>query len=345
MAKVAWWAQEQVGDGGAAGGGGAAAGAAGDSAAAAGGAAGAAGGAAAGAAGAAAGDGKTIMTGGGAAADGKAVAPPAWPENWRQLHTTDDKKLKQLERYASPSAALDALFEAQKKISSGELKAAPAPFPADGTDEQKTAWRKDNGLPAKPEEYDLTFEDGTKISDEDKGMVGEFAKAAFDLNMSPAHTKGAIGAYLKIRDKEIDALMAKDTATRTENDNKLRQEWGGDYQRNINMIKGLLAQAPNGLAERMAIRRTGEGVPFGNDIDAMRWLADIARKVNPAIAVVPNAGQNVSGAIDDEIKAIETLMNSPKGSPEHKKYWDDDATQKRYRELLGARAGLQAQAK
>lgn len=285
------------------------------------------------------------MTGGGAAADGKAVAPPAWPENWRQLHTTDDKKLKQLERYASPSAALDALFEAQKKISSGELKAAPAPFPADGTDEQKTAWRKDNGLPAKPEEYDLTFEDGTKISDEDKGMVGEFAKAAFDLNMSPAHTKGAIGAYLKIRDKEIDALMAKDTATRTENDNKLRQEWGGDYQRNINMIKGLLAQAPNGLAERMAIRRTGEGVPFGNDIDAMRWLADIARKVNPAIAVVPNAGQNVSGAIDDEIKAIETLMNSPKGSPEHKKYWDDDATQKRYRELLGARAGLQAQAK
>src|SRR3990172_7165987 len=58
----------------------------------------------------------------------EATPPGDCPADGRQQYAGDDpKKLSRLERYASPKAALDALFAAQQRISSGELKAALSP--------------------------------------------------------------------------------------------------------------------------------------------------------------------------------------------------------------------------
>jgi hypothetical protein len=64
-------------------------------------------------------------------------------------------------------------------VSSGELK-ANVPFPEKGTDEEKAAWRKDAGIPDKPEAYDLKFEDGFVVGEDDKPMVDELPQAAHE---------------------------------------------------------------------------------------------------------------------------------------------------------------------
>lgn len=263
--------------------------------------------------------------------------PAGWGENWRQEYSADEKVQKRLERYQSPKAVIDALIAAQNKISSGELKAS-VPFPAKGTDEEKAAWRTENGVPAKVEDYDLKFDDGTTIAEHDKPMVDEYLKAVHEINMPAGQAKASVAAYLKIRDKQIADMEAKDAEVRRENEDTLRAEWGADYRKNLNLIDGLLSSAPNGLKDRLANRRTADGVPFGNDVDALRWMADLARQINPVASVVPGEGSNMASAIDTEIAAIEKTMKT-----DRKAYNADAKMQARYQELLGAQDRLKKQ--
>ena len=94
------------------------------------------------------------------------------PNHWNDVPTYD-KKLKKLGRYASPQAALDALFNAQARISSGELK---APLKEDATPEEKAAWRAENNIPETPDKYELKLSDGLIVGDADKPLVDDFLK-------------------------------------------------------------------------------------------------------------------------------------------------------------------------
>src|SRR5215471_1543289 len=106
--------------------------------------------------GAGAGAGTGSGSGAGAAADrgagagaGSAVGDRPWyGEDWRErLAGSDAKKLDQLKRYADPSAFASAHFGLTDRIARGELKAPAKPLAADATAEQKTEWRKEQGLP------------------------------------------------------------------------------------------------------------------------------------------------------------------------------------------------------
>ena len=69
-----------------------------------------------------------------------------------------------------------------------------------------------------------------------------------------------------------------------------------------------------------------------NSPEVLAWFNDVARKVNPAGTVVPNANNPVQ-AIDDEIKALESKMGMPE-------WYKDTQSQERYRELVNARSNL-----
>ncbi len=85
----------------------------------------------------------------------------AWGEDWREkLAKGDEKKLKSLQRFASPEALTDSYMSAAERIRSGELKTV---LPKDAKPEELAAWRKENGIPETPDKYDLTFESGLVI--------------------------------------------------------------------------------------------------------------------------------------------------------------------------------------
>jgi hypothetical protein len=68
--------------------------------------------------------------------------------------------------------------------------------------------------------------------------------------------------------------------------------------------------------------------------DAMRFLLDMALEVNPATVLVPGAGDNLAGAITDELAELKTLMGN-----KNSEYWKGakaEGHQKRYAELLEA---------
>lgn len=263
------------------------------------------------------------------------VATPAatdWAPNWRDMISSDEKHKKTLDRFASPKALYESYESLRGRVSNGELKAV-TPFPDKGTDEQKAQWRAENGVPAKVEDYDLKFENGLVIGEADKPLIDGFLKNALDKNMPTTHAKAAVEFYYKAQEEAQAAREKTDGEFRKASEDALRAEWGAEFRTNVNRIGALLdATGPAGLKDQLMTARLADGSVLGNNPAALRWLADVARQLNPVATVVPNAGANVATAIDDEIKQIETTMRK-----DRKAYNLDTKMQARYMELLTAR--------
>lgn len=273
--------------------------------------------------------------GNGAVKGDGAGAGPVWPDNWRELYAgADEKKLQRLSRYASPSAAFDAMLAAQSKISAGEMKST-VPFPDKGTPEEQNAWRKEHGVPEAPDKYDLNFGDGLVIGDEDQPIVKSFLTAAHGAHMPAETAKAALKWYIEERDRMAEAQYQQDVAFKTESEDALRAEWGQDFTRNRNLIKNLLASAPEGLAERLMQGRLSDGKPIGSDPAALKWLIGLSLELNPTGTVLPAGGGDRGAVVDDEISQIEKFMRENRQA-----YNKDEKKQARLRDLYTMRDKL-----
>ena len=258
-----------------------------------------------------------------------------WPEDWKNtISKGDEKRANVLGRYASPEAVADALIAAQAKIRSGELKSS---LPEKANDKQLADWRKDNGIPEKPEDYDLKFESGLVIGADDKPFIDEFLKSAHSKNLSPDQVKSSIEWYYDTQNKQAEAQLEKDEAESQETQDKMYSEWGNDTRRNVNLINSVLSRFPEEVADSLKSARLADGTAIFNNYDVMRTFLGMALEMNPAGISTPAGGGDVMQTLNDEIASIKSLMSAPEGSKEHSKYWKDQKVQDRYRTLIEQR--------
>lgn len=251
----------------------------------------------------------------------------AWPDNWREQYAGgDEKKLAQLSRYSSPSAAFDGLIAAKTKLSSGEMRST-APFPEKGTDAEKAAWREQNGIPATADGYKYD----QSLSENDKAFVESLSKFAHEKNIPQSHANAFMGYLLNLEQSENEAMLQQDKQWEQEGEDKLRAEWGNEFRRNINLIGGLLDTAPAGVKDAIMGGRLADGMPIGSNPDVLRFFADLALQINPVSTLVPSSGDPGKG-IQDRIEEIEKFMKT-----NSKEYYKDEKLQEEYRNLLDAR--------
>jgi hypothetical protein len=282
----------------------------------------------AGAAGEASGDASGADAGAG---DANKVAATDWPEDWRQKYAgTDDKLLKRMERYASPKAALDALVAAQEKLRSG---AKPVALKADASAEEVAAWRQENGIPAKAEDYDISLPDGLVIGEIDKPIVDGFLKMAHGENMTPDNVKKSLAWYYAEQDRQREMAEERDHESRAQAEETLREEWGQDYKRNALIANQFLDQAPEGLKDRIMGARLADGAPMGNDPAFLNFLVNLSREMNPVASVMPGSGTNAMQAMETEIAGYEKRMRDDRDG-----WFKDKKAQSRYQELITAKS-------
>lgn len=267
----------------------------------------------------------------------QAASSGEWPADWRKRIAGDDEKvIKQLERFASPKALADSYRELAGKLSRGELR---APLPKDATPEQLAEWRKTHGIPEAPEKYDLTLPDGLVIGDADKPAVDAVVKALHAQNATPEQVKATLTTYFQFREAEVQRIQEQDVEHRDEVDAMLRDEWQGDYRKNVNLTAAFLQSAPKGVGDKIMNARMPDGRALANDPDTLRWLVSLARETNPSASVVPGASDPAK-AMSDEIAQIESLMGDRNSA-----YWKGpkaEPMQARYRELLNARERIKS---
>lgn len=266
----------------------------------------------------------TTTTTDGAAATNDA-AKGVWPEDWQARMAGEDKdELKQVSRYQSPTDIWKKARSLEKRLSSGEFKAV---LPKDPKPEEIAAWRKDNGIPDKPESYDLK---DLKIPAADKEIVGAFLKSAHDANMTPDQAKVAVGNYYAIQEQQSKARAQKDDEQRHAALDSLNADWGGSFRRNVNLIEGtVLAAFPEDVRTLIKSARLPDGTALFNNVAALKGLAALALQINPAGIVAPAGGGDLAKPALQEYKELQTLMREKRSV-----YNKDPSKQARMIELI-----------
>lgn len=272
----------------------------------------------------------------------------AWGEKWREeLSGGDAKKLSQLQRYASPTDYVNATFALRQKMDSGELKAAATKPPENATPEQMTEWRKENGIPEKPEGYLEGLPDGVVIGDQDKKMFGTFAEAMHKANMPPAAVHAALGWYYSNFENIEAEQVTADKQTLASSEDAMRSAWGADYRTNTNMISSYLStlagqDGKNVVADALMSARAGDGTPLLHMPQMLGWLATLAREAGGAITVPAAQGMTQAATVESRINEIEAMMKPT--SPQYRNYLSNPAIEAEYRKLIEARERLKARA-
>lgn len=255
-------------------------------------------------------------------------SPPANPfeglgEDWRQQlvsgagYDGDDatKRMTQMERFIDPGAMVKSLFDAQDKIRKGEMSSG---LPENATDEQVADWRKANDIPATAADYNLALDQGLVLGEDDQRIMELVYQVGHAENISNTAMSKLVNAQLAGRAIEMQAMLQKDTVQQQEAAAIMKTTWGGDFERNKNMMVNLVQTMPEATAQGFFDARTPDGVNIFNSPEFMTWFADIAYRLNPAGAVVPGSNNPVQ-AITDEIADIESRMGTDEYSKEDEK--------------------------
>lgn len=262
---------------------------------------------------------------------------PVDTADWRTRIAGEDKDfLKTLNRYASEADFGKAHRSLQTKLSSGEAKRTLA---ENASPEELATWRKENGIPDAPEGYKEVFPEGVDPKALEGPVVELFKQFAHKENWTPDQFNKTLGFWANTREAIAELQSEKDQAFQLTAEDDLRKEYGNDYRRNMNALGNFRDQMPEGLAQRLMGGRMADGTLIGNDPQMIKWMVQTAIDFDPAATLVPVGTSNGGKAISDEIAQIETTMRN-----EPDKYWKNEDTQKRYRDLLDARSKMQSRA-
>jgi len=265
-----------------------------------------------------------------------------WPEDWKEKYiekqvdkagkpldeAAKDKMMKRLARYASPQAALDAMINAQNKISAGGLVKVPG---KGATPEEIAQYRKEIGVPEDIKGYDLTLANGMVVGQDDRPIVEGFLKTAHANNYSQQQVTEGLNWFYQQQENTIAARHEADATHRAASEEALREEWGPEFKANVNMMSNYLAtDFGPGVAELITGARLADGTPLANHPDILRGFVAKARASNPLGALVPGSGTKQHDQLVDEIAALQKQMATP-GWAEDKK------AQARYLKLVSIR--------
>lgn len=256
-----------------------------------------------------------------------------WPDDWRDKFAESikpgDKAFRQrMERFTSPADVGKSWLALEAKQSAGELKR----LPKDASPEEVQAWRKENGLPEKVEDYKPELPEGVVLGETDKTVLEGFQKFAFEQNLPPEVMNKTLGWYFAEQERVAEAQEIADATFHDTVKEELISEWGSkDYRANLAAMTSLRDQMPSGLADRILAGRTADGRLIGDDPQFLRWFTQLSRDASPAATLV-SIGVDSAKNLSDQIDSIQKTMRE-----EPAKYWKDPSMQERYRELLDAR--------
>lgn len=196
------------------------------------------------------------------------------------------------------------------------------------SDEEKAAYRKAIGVPDSPDGYELTVpDDMPEYIKPDEEQTKAF-KAYMHENGVPAqYAKIAADFYWNSLKESAGKVEANDEQRRKDAEAKLRQEWGGDYDTNLVLMKKGAERYGEEFAEYLD--ETG----LGND----PRIANALRDLGAYSQEDPMHG----GATPEEKATLEDQEANIRSNPD---YWDSSSPnyerlQKQMQEISAKIAG------
>ena len=254
--------------------------------------------------------------------DEKIPTPAEWPDDWREkMAGNDAKELARLKRFNSPLDMKNAYRALEQRLSSGEYKKA---LPNNATPEEVTEYRKSNGIPDKPEDYDVSLGNGFVWGEADKPVLDDFTKFAHERNMPGEVVKSALEWYTHQQQVLADQTAERDERERINGGEALRAEWGNGFKGNLaanrTLFEGHVVETPKGekvpAFDVLMSARASDGRLLGNIPDVVKIFSSISRELNPFATLVPENGGTPIKSAEARLGEINAMMANRQGP-----YW------------------------
>lgn len=257
--------------------------------------------------------------------DGGAAAA-SWPADWRDQIAGGDAKLGGLlKRYSDPGAVARALGALRTRLDSGEFKKG---LPDNATETEIAAFRKDNGIPDKPDGYEIPK--GIEVLDVDQPIIDAYREQALKNNIPPGEVQRNLSFFYEAREMMAAQVNEADAFRKAESEDILRQAWGPEYRGNVNGTKAwIVSQTSEQFYDDLMGARMKNGKLIGNDADAWQFLVSQMKELNPTGTLVPSGEQSMKG-LNNRIEELEAMQRGDEKT--RKLYFSDDKYSK---ELMG----------
>lgn len=162
------------------------------------------------------------------------------PKAWYDGFSDEIKANPSITKFKNPEALAKGYIEASKKLGQKGF----SPLPKDATKEQRAAYnalRRGESI-QKPEDY-------TFGKDSDSAELGALKKALFDAGADDYMASEVLGKLASMNEASDAEMMVNAERVYNAEADKLRLEWGEDYEVNIKANEILLSKYPE--AERV----------------------------------------------------------------------------------------------
>ena len=276
-----------------------------------------------------------------AAPEPKAPTPATWPDNWRELMAGDDKKeLARLQRMNSPVDVKNSWRAIEQRLSSGELKRA---LPTNHTEAELADYRKSNGIPDKPEDYDVNLGNGFVWGEADKPLLSEFTKFAHERNIPGDYVKSSLEWFAAKEQQMVEEIAHNDARNAALGAEALRAEWGNAFKGNLNavrnMYEGQTVETADGKGTIPAFNllteaRAPDGRRLGDIPGLLKIMSNQSREINPFATLVPEGNSTPIQSAETRLSELNGMMRDKSGP-----YWrgpQSDKLQAEWRDLYDA---------
>lgn len=183
-------------------------------------------------------------------------------------------------------------------------------IPLPKTDEEREELYTKLGRPESADKYEIEVPQGYEQYYPDQ-MVTSFKETGHKLGLSPDQMQGLIEWQKGSVDFQLNQEQMAGQTLGSQTEEALKQEFGGNYEKNMTAAKRALAVYGNeALAEKLA------NPAIGNDPDLIRLLANAGKDITEDSATGTANNSLVMSPMDAKMKIDQ--INGDKAHP----YWD-----------------------
>jgi hypothetical protein len=257
-----------------------------------------------------------------------------WGPKWREQYAgADQAKLAELARFQTPQAALDSLFNSKQRIREGLLA---KPLPANPNEQEVASYREAQGIPSEAKGYLETLPKGVVLGEEDKPTFESLAAKLHTVHTPPRVAAAIVEWYNGHVQEQQEAIAEQDSQDREAAETELRQQWGGDYKANKNILSSYLTGLPPAVKDAIENARDIDGKGLLNNPGVMQWLIGMVREVQDVSTLLLDTSSGAGKAVESRIAEIEGIMRT-----DRPRYNKDAAMQAELENLYGQRAKIQ----
>lgn len=226
-------------------------------------------------------------------------------EDWRNAITEPELR-RVAAKFTSPRDVVKSYASLQSRLGRSVVKPGP-----DASAEEVACYRRQLGVPENADGYDLRLPEGLPESlrpdTAGEALQQDFAAAMHEAGASNEVVQKALDWYYGSLGQSLEQQQKMGAERRAEAEAELRQDWGGDHQRNLAFAQRAVQEF--GGEELMSLLESQEadGMKLGDHPAVVRTFASIGRRVgeDTPLSGEPLTGENSLQARIDNLHALQ----------------------------------------